>query len=82
VSAQDDTVTLVDDEATSTPGRALLASGDGGATFVTVLRHGASSDAHGYLLPRGISLGNTALVSLGRSGVRVRITRSRDGGAS
>lgn len=82
VAVQDDVVTLVDDESSSTPGRALLASSDGGATFSTLLQHGASGDADGYLLRRGISVGTTAFASLGRSGVRVRITRTRDGGAS
>ncbi|MBN2573368.1 MAG: hypothetical protein JXP73_02270 [Deltaproteobacteria bacterium] len=82
VAVQDDVVTLVDDEASHTPGFGLVASSDGGATFATLLQHGASGDADGYLLRRGISLGNTAFASLGRSGVRVRITRTRDGGAT
>jgi len=82
VAVQDDVVSLVDDEASKTPERALLASTDGGATFTTLLRHGSSGDADGYLLRRGISVGTTAFASLSRSGIRVRITRSRDGGAA
>jgi hypothetical protein len=46
------------------------------------LQHGASGDADGYLLRRGISAGTTAFASLGRSGTRVRIMRSRDAGTS
>ena len=81
-AAHDDVLTLVDDEASTTPSRTLLASSDGGATFTTVLQHGPSGDADGYLLRRGISVGTTAFASLGRSGTRVRIVRTRDAGTS